>query len=79
MKKASRYTRDVLQHDPYHERALANQKYFDTLANSEPDNYVDGEVEEDVDPHHAKYERLCRESDPIVSNRTAACLQPFCF
>lgn len=68
MKKASRYTRDILQHDPHHERAITNQKYFATLAEEEPNNFIDGEVEEYVDPSHAKYEQLCREADPIVSD-----------
>lgn len=65
-KKASRYTRDLLQHDPYHERALMNQKYFDSVAVDEPDKFVDGEEEVELDPEHARYEQLCREPQPIV-------------
>ncbi len=73
MKKAARYTRDLLQHDPYHERALANQKYFQSLANEDSDKFNDAEEEQYVDPEHAKYEQLCRgDTEPIVSNYVSA-------
>ena len=69
MKKAARYTRDLLQHDSYHERALANQKYFQSLANEDSDKFNDLEEQQYVDPEHAKYEQLCRgDTEPIVSN-----------
>ena len=69
LRKAARFTRDLLQHDPYHERALSNEKYFNQVASEEPDKFIDGEedIEEGVDSEHAKYEKLCREPQPIVS------------
>ncbi len=33
----------------------------------EPEKFIDGEEEEEVDQEHAKYEQLCREPKPIVS------------
>ena len=69
LRKAARFTRDLLQHDPYHERALSNEKYFNQVASEEPDKFIDGEedIEEDVHPEYVKYEKLCRKPQPIVS------------
>ena len=53
--------------DPYHERALRNQAYFDGLAADSPDKYIDNEKEEYVSEEHKAYEALCREPKPIVS------------
>ena len=56
--------------DPYHERALANQRYFESLKENSPDTFVDQGVEEEKKEQtseHARYEALCREPEPIVS------------
>jgi len=55
--------------DPYHERALANQRYFESLKENSPDTFVDQGDEEkrEQTSEHARYEALCREPKPIVS------------
>ena len=68
MKRAAQYTRELLQYDPYHERAISNKNYFERLAVDEPDKFIDGEKEVEDDSERNKYEQLCREAPPLVSN-----------
>ena len=68
MKRAAQYTRELLQYDPYHERAISNKNYFERLAVDEPDKFIDGEKEVEDDSERNKYEQLCREAKPLVSN-----------
>lgn len=68
MKRAAQYTRELLQYDPYHERAINNKNYFERVAVDEPDKFIDGEKEVEDDSEHNKYEKLCREAPPLVSN-----------
>ncbi|XP_019849479.1 PREDICTED: prolyl 4-hydroxylase subunit alpha-2-like isoform X2 [Amphimedon queenslandica] len=68
IKKASQYTRELLQHDPSHERAISNREYFNRVSREEPDKFVDHEGVLDDESEHAVYEKLCREPAPIPSH-----------
>ena len=64
------YTRDLLQNVPSHQRALSNLAYFEKVQTDTPELYVDAEPQNvgPGDSEFEKYEALCREDKPIVSD-----------
>jgi prolyl 4-hydroxylase len=66
-RSAMQHTKDLLQNEPEHERAISNLEFFEKEMSESPEKYKKVVVKRSREVHHEtlQYEDICREAPPI--------------